>query len=217
MEEHQSGEEQQAMVADQSKDALPIQASGSCIENMRDVGAIKALPRQYEQLGGEQFFRRQNPSGDIEHDGGVGALDPGAVHAQGAVAHTADEIHEIVIAMGLGQPNRIGHIHFEVVSAQAFERARGVIGGHEKVQVFGIAPDAGVMLQRKGARNSVRNFRVAEQLQGVAKQLELVRRKLRRVRAANRQRSLCGHPRFDDAKTGHGCGNSGENRAQANG
>src|SRR5438105_112400 len=110
------------MIGHQGEYALPIQPRGSGVENVHDVGAIKALARQHEQLGSEQLFSSENASRNVEDDGGMGALDPGAIHAQRAITHAGDQVNKKVVAVRLGQPYRVGHLAIETMLAQTVER-----------------------------------------------------------------------------------------------
>src|SRR5579859_725670 len=136
----------------------------------------------------------------------MSALDPAAVNTERAVAHAGDEVYEVVVAVRLCQPDGVEDLALKAALAQVDQRARGIVTGHEQVEIFGIAPYAGVVLQRKCARDGVRNLALSQQIEGVAKQLELLLRKFRRRGGTDRQRSLSSHPRFDDGCWSHGCG-----------
>ena len=88
--------------------------------------------------------------------------------------------------MRLGQPHRIAHLGFETLFLQVPKGFGNHIAGEEQIEIFGVAPDAGVLLQREGAGDNVGDACAVQMLQHLAEKRTLLRRKIRRNRRANR-------------------------------
>src|ERR1700745_3611024 len=106
------------MFANQLKNAGPIEFSLSAKNYVSDVSTVEAFPARYKEFGGYQFFRGQNSCWNFHHDGRARPLDPRRIDGNYPIAHTADQIHKIVVAMGFGQPYGITHFAFKATFVQ---------------------------------------------------------------------------------------------------
>src|SRR5438045_5738123 len=101
--------------------------------------------------------------------------------------------------MGLGQPDRVTDLRMESIIDEQFQGLAHLLRGQEKVEVLGVTPDSGVLMQGKGAGDNILYLVAVHQLDDFAEQSFLVRRKQRRLRRTYRQRFVFGirHPRLD--------------------
>ena len=58
--EHKHPEQHHPVFADQMQDAVPVQIAGGSMDDVNDVGAVKALATSDEELGCDQFLSGQN-------------------------------------------------------------------------------------------------------------------------------------------------------------
>ncbi len=124
---------------------------------MDHVGAIEAFAEVHKQFGGDQLLGRQYASGHAEHFGGRAAINPRLVDGDDGVAHAGNEIDEVAVAMRLGQPDWVAYLGFETLFIQVLKCPRHCIGGQKEIEVLGVPPDAGMLLQRERARHHVRH------------------------------------------------------------
>ena len=63
-----------------------------------------------------------------------------------AVAHPGDEIDKEFTSVGFGEPYRITDFALESIILKNLDRSLGILGGEEKIQIFGVTIDAGMRL-----------------------------------------------------------------------
>ena len=93
------------MFADEMQNAIPVQFAACSVDDVNDVGTVKALTASDEKLGSDQFLGGKNLDGNAEDFGAAGMVDPLVPHGNGRVAHAGDEVHEVVPAMGFVEPH----------------------------------------------------------------------------------------------------------------
>ena len=64
------------MLANVSEYATPVELSPGGIDNVGDIGPIKALPARHEKLRDQQFFGGQQAHRDTKNTAGMGMLNP---------------------------------------------------------------------------------------------------------------------------------------------
>src|SRR5581483_6156951 len=155
MEEDQGPEQDFPVFADKSEETGPIHLALGAVNDVNDVGAIETLAAGDEDFGSDEFFGGQHASLSADDHSGAAAFNPGAIDANDGVAHAGDEIDEKAVAMSLGQPHRIADFTFEAALGKTIEGARDIVGGEKDVEIFGVPPDASVLLKREGAGDDV--------------------------------------------------------------
>src|SRR6516165_4564939 len=101
------------MLTDKLPDASPIQFSVCAIDNMHHVGAIETLPEINKQLRGDELLGGQHSRRYSQHLGRRASVDPGLIDSNDGVAHTGDEVHEVSVAVRLGEPDRVRNFGLE--------------------------------------------------------------------------------------------------------
>ena len=76
------------------------------------------------------------------------AVPPVLVHGGDAVAGGEDQVDEPGSGICLGQPHPVGHFRAVPGAGERVERARHLVLAEKQVEVLGVAPDAGVRLER---------------------------------------------------------------------
>jgi hypothetical protein len=64
---------------------------------------------------------------DPEHGCWLRVANPRIIDAKDGIAHTSDEVYEIVIPMNFGQPHRIANFTLEPILLQAIEGSRPIL------------------------------------------------------------------------------------------
>ncbi len=184
------------MFANQVKDAVPVKFSSGPVDHVHNIGAVEPFAPGDENLRCNQFLGGQHLGMDSADLGVAGALDPLRLDAERAIAHAGDEVHEIGAAMDLAEPHRVADLG---LIAMLRKRGKGRIHpivGEEDIQVFGVAPDSGVLVERKGPADGKWNALRTEKMQHLSEHGSLLRCKIRRRGAADWQRFLVlGHGR----------------------
>ena len=85
--------------------------------------------------------------------------EPVVVDQRHAVARAVDQVHDVLAAVGLGQPVRERHVRLAAVGGEHRQRALDVARVDEEVEVLGVARDAGVALERVGPAHQERDRR----------------------------------------------------------
>ena len=80
------------------------------------------------------------------------------------VAHPGDQVDKVSVAMSFGQPDWIAYFGFKALLLQMPERFGYDFAGEEQVEIFGVAPDAGVLLQRERTGHNIGDRRIVELL-----------------------------------------------------
>ena len=122
---------------------------------MGDVSAIKSLSTGDEELRSKKLLWSKHASRNIDDQGRMSQFDPRRINCNHRVAHAGDQVHKELISMSFGQPDRIANLTFESMLTQMPERLRHVFGAQKDVEIFRVAADSGVLLQRKRASHSV--------------------------------------------------------------
>ena len=135
------------------------------VNDVRDIGAIETLAKIDEQLRGNQFLGSEHASGNAENDRLRAAVNPGLIDRNDGIAHARDEVDEIAVTMGLGQPDRVADLGFEALLLQMPQRLRHRLRRQEQIKVLSITPDSGVFLQRERAGNNIRDASAIHVLQ----------------------------------------------------
>ena len=86
------------------------------------------------------------------------------------------------------RPGAAGNIATEAVVNQSLKGAPDIFRGQENVQIFRVASDSGMLLERERARNDIGHLGVIQYSQHLAKKLFLFRRKDRRDGGTDGQR-----------------------------
>src|SRR3954463_7742395 len=146
------------VIADQIEDAVPIQIIAGGVDEVGDVSAIEAFAPGDEYFGRDEFLRAQDARPYSHDTRGSGTFDPTGVHLQYSVAHAGDEVHKVVTAPGFREPDPVQYFAAKSCGFQKAERGRNFRSSEEKVQVLSLAPDTGVLMQRKRAGDRVWHF-----------------------------------------------------------
>src|ERR1700733_3514852 len=144
-EKNQSPQQHLPMLTNVLKDAPPIQVARGCINDVDDVRSIKALTPRHKKFGHEQLLRRQNSAFYPQDRCGLCVANPCVVHDDYTITHAGDEIHEIVIAMYLGEPYGIADFTIESLALQISKGSPPVLRGQKNIQIFGGPAYAGVL------------------------------------------------------------------------
>ena len=181
------------MIPGKLTQAMPIQVAYCAMDDMSDVGAVEALAKVDEQLRRNKLLGTKHPCRNTEHDGVGTAFDPRLVDGDDSVAHAGDQVDVIAVAVGLCKPYRIADPDLEAAVFQV-PQCLGHRGCRKKeVQVLGVPPNAGVVLQGKGAGHHIRYIGPVHLLEHFTEQLSMLRREVRRDRSADRQRLISRH------------------------
>src|SRR5438309_11691541 len=101
------------------------------VDDMSDISAVKALAACDEDFGGDELLGAQDPGGNVQHFGGLSAIDPCLVYSDNRIAHSGDQVNEVIVLPGLGQPYRVADFEIIPAALQAAQSLRHVVRGEE--------------------------------------------------------------------------------------
>ena len=140
-----------------------MRSQSSCprcsMNHVHNVGAVKALPARDEQLGYDQLLCRQNLyRGHREPRCRLARSIQSLLHHDHAVAHAGDEVHESNVRGRALQSHTGSRTSVSKSSAaSSVQRAGNFLVSQKEIEVFGVAPDSSVLMQRKRSAHRKRN------------------------------------------------------------
>src|SRR5258708_15320521 len=155
-------------LAETPKQVLPVQLRALAAQEVMDVRAVEPLALLDERLLPDHLLGRHHQRTPAQHLAGEGAAAPVLVDGADAASGGEDEIDEVRAGEGLGEPERVGELGAVAGGRERLEGARDAVLAHEEVEVLGVAPDAGMRLQRVGAPDHGLEALLLENAQGVA-------------------------------------------------
>ena len=143
------------MVTGELQDPVPIEFALSSVNDVGNVGAVETFSAGDKDFRCYQLFGGKNPGFHTYDYGGRSARDPGIFDDNNCVAHPGDQIDVKIAAMSFGQPHRVPNLAFESGGLQTFKSPTHVLRSEEEIEIFSVAPDAGVMLKGEGSRDRI--------------------------------------------------------------
>src|SRR5262245_22317628 len=144
------------------KHAVPVERLGAGPENVRDVGAVVALPLHHERLLPEQLFDGRYLHRHAEDVGFERVREPFIVDTTDAVARAEYDVDDVVHLTGLREPVRERDFGLIPGLPQRAERGIQIRAPNEEGEVLRLANDAGIGEQRVRAAEEKRHLRIAE-------------------------------------------------------
>src|ERR1700682_43598 len=117
------------------------------IDNVSDVGTVKAFAAHNEKVRGKQLLSGQHARACARNGCGTPILYPGPVYRDHGVAHSRNQVDKKPITMSFVEPNRIHHFAPKTVFLETTHGRRHVLRRKKQVQILRTTPDSCVDLE----------------------------------------------------------------------
>src|SRR5581483_1398864 len=132
---------------------------------MRDIGAVVALALHHVGFRPDSLLHRAQLYSVAEYLRVYAVAKPFVVHACRAVAGAEDQIGEIFSAVGFAEPMGEGQLRVTAHDREGVKRPLAVVGANEDIEIFRVAPDAGVAFERISAADQKRHRALGQRRQ----------------------------------------------------
>src|SRR5262249_30175230 len=149
-EEDQMAEQHTPVWAIAYEQARPVEVRPTGPQQMRHIRAIVALALLNKALRPQHLLGGDELDGEAEHFAVHRMREPAVIDTGDAVAGAIDDVDVAAVAVGFGEPKRVGHLGCVAPRRERREDRAAVTWTCEDVEVAGMARDAGV--PREGIR-----------------------------------------------------------------
>src|SRR6476646_5685638 len=141
---------------------------------MDDVGHVVTMTFADEEAMPDELFRRRDAHGTGRENSWPAVRHPPVVNQCDPVSHPVDDIDEIVAHRYLREPMRIFEPGHKSCSPQSLRGGDDVSGLEEEIEIFCLAVDARMFVDRVGTCYDIGNIGGVDGLQGAPVDLPFI-------------------------------------------
>ena len=157
LKENEVGQQHGRLAVEAAQQPQPVDGRTGLAQDVGHVAAVEPFAFHHERLRPDDFFGGHQMHRHVEHHRGHAVREPVVVDFDEPVPAGKNQVDEVSIAMRLAKPMRKHQFAADALRREGVDDARPVGATKEQVEIFGMADQTRMVLERVGATDQVRN------------------------------------------------------------